>query len=265
MASDWHVEELVRPESVSGKNKYTLDIAEARANEFFVAVVKLLQKEARQIAIPNIVLFLAGDFITGNIHEDGAQNCQLKPIRATMFAKRLIIAGVKYLLSQTTCKVTIVCCVGNHPRITHRVHWSNEQGNNLEFFMYHAIAGEFANEKRIHFVIGEGYHTYLSVYGMRLRFHHGHAIKYLGGIGGLFVPALRAIAQWNRGGGVDLDLFGHHHSQVNGGNFLCNGSMIGYNAFAVSIKAPYEPPKQTFALIDRKRGLTSVIPIVFTR
>ena len=46
-----------------------------------------------------------------------------------------------------------------------------------------------------------------------------------------------------------------------GGNFISNGSLIGYNAFAVKIGASYEPPRQAFCLIDSKRGKTGVFPI----
>jgi len=45
--------------------------------------------------------------------------------------------------------------------------------------------------------------------------------------------------------------------------FVVNGSLIGYNAFALSIKAEYEPPSQAFFLIDKKRFRSVTIPILF--
>jgi len=51
------------------------------------------------------------------------------------------------------------------------------------------------------------------------------------------------------------------HQFKDGGNFICNGSLIGYNAFALSIKADYEKPKQAFFLVDKKRGKSIVAPI----
>ena len=87
--------------------------------------------------------------------------------------------------------------------------------------------------------------------------HHG------GGIGGVSIPAYKKISQWQRAKYADLDIFGHLHQMKDGGNFLLNGSMIGYNAFAVRIGADYEQPKQTFVLINKKRGKTLVCPITF--
>jgi len=43
---------------------------------------------------------------------------------------------------------------------------------------------------------------------------------------------------------------------------LVNGSLIGYNSFALSIKASAERPQQMFALIDKVRGKTLVAPIL---
>jgi hypothetical protein len=100
--------------------------------------------------------------------------------------------------------------------------------------------------------------TYVKVYNYSCRFHHGHALKYSGGIGGLFIPAFKAISQWNKSKHADWDFFGHFHQMKDGGNFISNGSLIGFNAYAVKIKADYEAPKQAFAIIDEERGLDVV-------
>jgi hypothetical protein len=41
--------------------------------------------------------------------------------------------------------------------------------------------------------------------------------------------------------------------------------MIGFNTYALSIKADYERPKQTLLLLDKKRGRTCTWPILFTK
>ena len=83
-----------------------------------------------------------------------------------------------------------------------------------------------------------------------------------GGVGGIYIPTNKAIGQWNKGRNVDLDVFGHFHQARDGGNFICNGSIIGYNAFAVSIKADFEAPRQQLFLIDSKHGRTCTWPIL---
>jgi hypothetical protein len=80
-------------------------------------------------------------------------------------------------------------------------------------------------------------------------------------VGGITIPVRKKIAQWNKAERVNLDVFGHFHQQVDGGDFICNGSLIGYNAYAVSIGADYEQPKQTFFLVNKKWGKSMVTPV----
>ena len=265
VASDWHIEEEVKSASVNGRNHFTLEIAKFRMDSFFSHAVKLLKKEQSAIDIKNLVIALLGDFISGNIHEELLESCQLRPIEAIMLVRDWIASGIRFILDETDVDVKIVCSVGNHTRITKKVHIAQERGNNLEYFMYHVLSDEFKDNTRVEFIIEDSYHTYVDVYATTIRFHHGHAIKYGGGVGGLTIPVNKAIAQWNKTRNADLDVFGHWHQQFDGGNFLCNGSIIGYNAFAVFIKAGFESPKQLFFLVDSKRGKTVVCPILFAK
>jgi hypothetical protein len=265
IASDWHLEEQVLSVKVNGRNEFNLDVAKHRAQEFFQASVKLLKKEQRAQKIDTLVLCLLGDFISSNIHEELLENCLLRPIEAIMFAEELIAGGIEYLLKNTDVSIVIPCHVGNHTRITHKVHISTEQGNSLETIMFHHLRRYFAHSKRVQFRIAESYHSYIEVYNYTVRLHHGHSIKYGGGVGGLTIPVNKAIAQWQKIRPADLDVFGHFHQMFDGGNFICNGSIIGFNAFAIAIKGSYEPPKQVFFLVDKKRGKTVVAPICFTR
>ena len=65
----------------------------------------------------------------------------------------------------------------------------------------------------------------------------------------------KAIAQWNRSRAADIYCCGHFDSVFDGGNFVVNGSMIGYSPFAVAIKATYEPAAQVMVAI-RNSGNT---------
>jgi len=120
----------------------------------------------------------------------------------------------------------------------------------------------FIDNPRVQFIITEGAHTYIDIFDFRVRLLHGHDMRYAGGVGGITIPVNKALAQWDKVKRADLTCFGHFHQRLDGGNFLCNGSLIGYNAFALSIKASAERPQQQFALIDKERGKTIVAPIL---
>lgn len=265
VASDWHLEERVKMGEVNDLNKYDLPTAKERAEKFFQIALHLTNLEAKNTPIRTMVLALLGDFFTGRLHEENLETCQLAPIDAAIEAKSWISSGIDFLLANSQLDLVIPCHVGNHSRITKKVHKATEMGNSLETFVYKALAKEYENNKRVKFLISESYHSYLRVYDMTIRFHHGHEINYSGGVGGLTIPVNKKIAQWNKSRWADLDVFGHWHSFFDGGNFIVNGSMIGFNAYALRSGFSFEQPKQAFFAINKRwKEKILVRPILFT-
>lgn len=262
LASDWHAEEPVDPDKVSGLNEYSVEIFKRRSGWFFRNLKSLIAKESEHVNIPRLVLWLGGDFFTGNIHEDTSEANELGLMDAAMLVQDSIVSGIKFLVGETDLEIVVPCSSGNHGRITKERRIKTEQENSLERYMYSNISKEFASEPRVKMILPEGYHTYLDLYGMTLRFHHGHSISYGGGVGGITIPVNKSIASWNIAKRADLDCFGHFHQRIHSKLFVSNGSMIGYNEYAVSIKAPYEEPTQAFFLIDSKHGKTTEAPIL---
>lgn len=129
--------------------------------------------------------------------------------------------------------------------------------------MYSYLRDYFKDEPRVEFIVATGQHSYLNIYGYKLRFLHGHSVRYGGGVGGITIPINKAIAQWDKAIKAYLTVMGHFHTFFDGGNFITNGSLIGYNAYAMSIKASFERPKQALFLIDKTRGKTCVWPVLF--
>jgi len=263
LASDWHVEERVTLEQTNGINEYNPEISRSRGEAFFKKGLRLTNMLAQDVKIDNIVLALLGDFITGFLHSQNNETNYMPPVEATIYAQSIIHSGIKFLLENSKYNITVVCKSGNHGRTTKFSEFGSENGHSHEFFMYNTLRDIFKDEKRVTFVISEGAHTYLEVYGRQIRFLHGHDIKYGGGVGGITIPVNKAIAQWDRARPAYLTCFGHFHQLLDGGNFMANGSLIGYNAFALSIKASAEQPAQQLFLIDKKRGKTIVAPILF--
>lgn len=264
-ASDWHLEERVEPATVSGLNDFNLEIADERVKTFFQATLRLTRMFQQDVKIETLVMGLLGDFISGDIHEEIEEVCQLPPMEAIVFAQDRLVGGIEFLLNHSALDLHLKCHSGNHGRTTKTTRFATENGHSLEYLMYRHLAAYFRSETRVTFDIAEGPHSYTTIYGKTIRFQHGHMVKYQGGVGGITIPVNKAIAQWNMGRQADLDCFGHFHQQLDGNHFLANGSLVGYNSFALSIKAPFDVPKQTMFLMDKKRGRTGTWPILFNR
>jgi hypothetical protein len=265
--SDWHSEEHVYPEQVSNKNEYNLDIHRQRFEKLLRGLMAWYKIAARDTKILTIVLALIGDFITGSIHEDLAEGNELPPAQAIHLVFGELISALKFLLANTPSDVTFIvpCHSGNHGRMTKEQRIATEAGNSLEYFMYLMLQDYFDGEKRIQFIVQPGYHSYVRFFEgvYEARIHHGHQINYGGGVGGITIPVNKAIGQWNKAHKVDLDVFGHFHTRFDGGNFIANGSMIGYNPYAVSIKASFEKPSQTVFLVNREYGEKTLVAPIF--
>jgi hypothetical protein len=258
--SDLHIEEQVKPESVDGANEFNLRIAKARIEAFFRNTVKLVGKEQQDAKIETLVLAILGDLISGNIHDELMESCEVPPIEAAILAQNFITSGIEYVLKNTKLKLVIPCCVGNHSRITSLIHVSTEQGNSLEWMIYCNLANHFSNNKRVQFVLSKSYFTWVKVFDYDIRFHHGHAMKYGGGIGSITIPVLKAIARYDVSKKAYIDVFGHFHNPMDGGKFISNGCLIGDTPYGKRLGFTGKPQQQFF-LIDKTHGKTIVAPV----
>lgn len=258
--SDTHIEENVKPESVDGANEYNLKIAKARMEAFFRNTVKLVIKEQQDAIINTLVLAILGDLISGNIHDELMESCEVPPIEAAILAQNFVTSGIEHILANTKLNLVVPCCVGNHSRITTQVHVSTEQGNSLEWMVYCNLASHFKGNKRVQFVLSKSYFTWVKVFDYDIRFHHGHAMKYGGGIGSITIPVLKAIARYDVAKKAYLDVFGHFHNPMDGGKFISNGCMIGDTPYGKRLGFTGRPQQQFF-LIDKDYGKTIVAPV----
>lgn len=262
LLSDWHYEEIVKPQSVNYLNRYDEKIATECIVKTFQTVVKYVKLQQKETTINTLVMALLGDFISGGIHDELKEGNHLLPGEAIWKVQNHIASGIKFILDNTSVNLVIPCASGNHGRTTEKQRVATEYGNSLEWLMYKNLELYFANNKRVSFVVNEGYHTYLDIYGYTLRFHHGHSMRFMGGVGGIYIPVNKAISQWNKSKKADLDCFGHFHQMRDGGTFISNGSIIGWSPYAIKIKADFEKPKQAFFMIDKKYFVNLVRPIV---
>lgn len=257
IASDWHVEETVDPKTVNDLNAYDLDIASKRVRQFFQKVVRLTEIQRAGTKIDTLVLALLGDLMTGYIHEELRESNGLSPTETILWLQDEVASGLA-LLEKHFGNIIIPCSWGNHGRNTIKPRHATGARNSYEWMLYHVLKKQFP---QFGWRISDGYHNYLDVDGRIIRFHHGDDLKYQGGVGGLTIPVEKAIAQWNRAIKADLDVFGHWHQSQQNPKWISNASLIGHNAYAIAIKAGYEPPSQTFFLMDPKRGRTITAPI----
>ncbi len=258
LASDWHVEERVDPDSILGANEYNLDIAHQRIGRFFDAIVWNVRhhRADKQIQIDELVLGLIGDLITGHIHEELVEMAELAPIPTLIWLFPRLCSGIEQLVRELKLhKLLVVCSHGNHGRTTDKKRISTGYAHSFEWMLYNQMATHFKGDSVVSFVVTPSAHQLIKVYNTKIHFHHGDDVRFQGGVGGIAVPLLRAAMRWDQGPQrADVHCIGHFHTRSDFGRVVVNGSLIGYNPYAQSKGFSPEPPCQGMFFVDSERG-----------
>lgn len=252
--SDAHIEETVTSDSVLGLNEYNVDIAEARIKAYFRNLLSCCQRDR----VETLYFASLGDTISGFIHSELEQENGLTPSEAVVKAQSIIVSGLKYL-SEAGLNIVFIGIVGNHSRTTKKIQHANGFKMSYEWIMYQNIKNICeiigVNAK---FVIPNSEMAVVDVEdGRRFIFVHGYQIKSSGTntVCGIY-PALNRLAmKWDRTFHQDKIYLGHFHSCVSIPCATVNGSIIGFNAYALSNGFTNEEPAQMYEVYDSEVGL----------
>lgn len=253
--SDAHIEETVTRESVLGKNEYNIDIAKERIKNYFSNLTECLNEDK----VSELIFASLGDTISGYIHDELAQCNGLSPLEATFEAQSLIYSGLKYIYENSSVShINFIGIVGNHSRTTKRIQHSNGYRMSYEWLMYKNIEKECkANKLPIDFCIPNCEFALVTTPdNKKFLFAHGFQIKG-GGSGTIcgIYPALNRLSmKLGKTYNQDKIFIGHFHSCTSIPNAVVNGSIIGYNAFALTNGFIYEEPCQYYAVYDKEVG-----------
>lgn len=256
LLSDVHAGELVSRTSAVD-NYYSPGVCRIRLERYFAGVAWLIDNNRSWADIQDLVLWFGGDMVTGHIHDELAETSQ-STIETIEWLEPLLVAGVQMLQREAGVNVQLVCSYGNHGRDTKKMRNSTGAEHSHEWGMYQRLARQLPG---VNVLADRGAHQYINVYGKTFHFHHGHEIKYGGGVGGIMIPGNKAVAMWDRVRVADVHHFGHYHQYLDAGRVVFNGSLKGYDSFAMSIKAAPEIAQQAFYVYDAKRGRTACSPV----
>lgn len=253
--SDAHVEETVTPETVLNLNEYNVAIAEQRIKAYFANLVTCLKRDD----VDTLYFASLGDTISGFIHEHLMQENGMTPPQAVLFAQSLIVSGLRHICdSLPYLKVVFIGIAGNHSRLTKKLQNSNGFKMSYEWIMYQNIK-QICDTlgMGITFIIPEAELALIETPdGKRYIFCHGFQVqsKGTGTVAGIY-PALGRLAmKWQKIFKQDKIFLGHYHTCVSIPTATVNGSIIGYNAFALTNGMGYEEPAQQYEVYDSEIG-----------
>lgn len=259
--SDWHAGETVSAGQVNGLNEYDPEIFRERAEAVWRNGLSLVEGHRAMTHIDTLVVGLLGDMMTGFLHEDLRLTNSMTPQEELLELMEAIVQGLDLMLREGDFgRILVPCAYGNHGRGTLKPSHAAGAKTSWEVMLYRMLARHYAAEERIEFIVPEGAHVYTDILGTTVRWHHGDGFKFGGGVGGVLIPARKALARWDSMKPAHQTVVGHWHSLTWDRNLIVNGSLIGQSAYGMNVGA-YEPPQQAFFLIHEEHGRTAMHPI----
>ena len=260
--SDWHVGEKVEPKEINGWNAYDSAIAADRAQRYTEGAIQKLQEWSATTALDGVLYTLAGDDLSGDIHEELRITNELTSMEQVQTAAGIRVASLARV-ADVFGRVHVVAVPGNHGRSTIKPTAKKYAALSYDILIARLVARELAGDARFSFQIADGSDAVIEIYGRNVLVLHGDKIGTGGGQGfaGPELPILRGVHKTRQqyasvGTKIDLVLGGHYHTSANIRGALFNGSLVGYNEYAAAIRAPMDVPRQWVAMYRARWGLS---------
>lgn len=263
MFSDWHYGEVVHASEMRGINAYNPDIARARVRRVVQSILRIA-RDYGPGKYPGAVVNLAGDFISGALHDELMKSDALEPLPCVFEVVDMLADALRALADQFG-KLYVPCVYGNHGRTTKRIEFKREHAHSLDWMIYQILAREFRGDKRITIAAPPEGEVSYRVFNRRYLLMHGHTLGVKGGDG--IIGALGPIARGEVKVGkqqaainadYDLLLLGHWHQMLWLPKVIVASSLKGWDDYArKALRAPPGPPTQPLWFVHPRYGETS--------
>lgn len=256
--SDWHFDEIVRPEEFNWANGYNREIATQRLRIYFRNTIRLCRDYINGIEIEGLCFLMLGDMLSGIIHEELRETNEDTVMGGLLYWSKEIADGLALLLEYFPW-IYVAAIVGNHGRLDRKPRMKLRVRDNFEWLMYHMIARYFEGVKEITFNIPESTDWGFHIYSKRHHLTHGDQFRGGSGISGILTPVTlgdhrKLKRELGIGTPYDYLWLGHFHQLKDFGWIGINGSGKGYDEFAAINNFPFERPRQALFLSDPYYG-----------
>ena len=264
--SDLHIGEVVRASEVRGSNGFNVETARARLRQVVETSVTLLKSHLAHSHYEGLLLLLGGDLISGGIHEELAQtDLPSTPLEQARVAADLLSDAVAFLVAEMGT-VSVYGVPGNHGRTSRRPRTKLYAADNLDYHAYMMIERDHRKTKGVTFQFPAARDLTIEVADRRILLTHGDQFRGGDGMVGPAGPIIRGDIRKRLigqaiGQGHDLMLCGHFHQFIATQRLMVNGSLKGYDEYALSINVPWEPPQQLLFTIHPALGVNWLMPI----
>lgn len=263
--SDWHFEEVVKPAAVMNLNEYDATVACRRVYRVVQAFRDWCRtQQAGGVSMPELVVALNGDFLTGTLHGLERHSSAPNVVRATLACGRLIALALRDLAGAFK-SVRVVGTVGNHGRLPDDKKVPTKDPTRSFDYMAYAVARELLREARhVTWDLPDSYGAVYPVGGHTVYQGHGNFLKQSLGIIGYGARRFVSNLAANLGAAgqqLKYAVFGHFHqassAEFAGVTAFIGPSLIGTQEHGFLSGGNINRPAQHCFVFDRDLGHTS--------
>ena len=265
MLSDTHFDEVVNPDEMEGLNAYDRRIATMRLERWAHNVVKVARHYLAGLQYDGIVVLLGGDIFSGDIHEELAQTNEDTMLGSLLYWSEQVAAALD-LLHREFGAMHVASVMGNHGRMTRKPRAKLRAKTNFDWLLSKMLERHFRGNDKVTFSVPESADVLVTIYDHGQLLTHGDQVTGGGGIGGIYPPVMRLRARKQQrhhqvGSSFDTLWMGHWHQYLSTPSLVVNGSLKGYDEYAMVSNFAFEQPQQAFAIVTPEKGLTMHAPI----
>ena len=267
--TDTHVGDRVLIEEMNGLNEYNIDIFGRRLHGWVGQIVDLVTLRRNFAEVPDLVVPMLGDMISGDIHDELARtnidNCMNQMIRGAYMISQALME-----LAASFETVHVPAVVGNHGRMTNRVP-AKDRNMDWDYMLYQWVAAFCKAQKNISFHIPKSPFTVFDAAGHNILIMHGDSVPGGGSSASLtnVVHRLRTALQYKETAAVEVPLdivdsrfeavmMGHYHRvdemDVGTGQVFICGTMKGGDEYALNRLHLMTEAKQIVTYWSEKHG-----------
>lgn len=265
--SDLHLDEVVDPGQMRGRNAYNREIAHNRLKRLADGTIKMARDHLSGVTYDGLYVWSVGDNVSGNIHAE-LRRTNVADVIDTCDYWIDPLAGFYKHLADYFKKVHVVSVPGNHARSTDKPEAKGRVRSSFDWMLNRGIYRELRKDNRFSWNFSESADVFEQQYDTRYLAQHGDDFKGGDQIAGAVRPVMMGdyralVAEMSDVGGQPYDvlLVGHFHQYIHLPRAIVNGSLIGYNEYAKDKKIRPEPPQQAFWLTTPEYGVGFHLPI----
>lgn len=261
--SDWHFEEIVNPAGVLGLNHYDIPTACKRVHRVVHAACAWKRdiEAAGRFKIPELVVGLNGDFLTGTLHGLEKHSDAPNVVRAALACGDLVALALRDLAAVFP-KVRVYGVVGNHGRLPDAKKVpTKDPTRSWDYLAYQTAKRILCAQTNVQWTLPDSYGVTFEVGGHLAYMAHGNFIPNNLGVVGYGVRRFTSSLASNlqaAGQPLRYAFFGHWHasqaSEFSGIQAFVGPSLIGTQEYGFLSGGAVNRPAQDLHVFDRELG-----------